>query len=87
MTLRKHSNSNILKSSPPKTEKFSDKTFSDKNSDIFHISAQNVDCLYSLEPPHRYLFFSRNKKNKVKSQFYNIKVGFKGGQNYIGMFS
>ena len=22
--------------------------FSDKNSDIFHISAQNIDCAYSL---------------------------------------
>ena len=33
---------------------------------------------------------TRNKKNNVypcKPQFYNIKVGFKGGQNYIGMFS
>ena len=29
--------------------KFSDK----KNSDIFHISAQNIDCGYSLEPPQR----------------------------------
>ena len=27
--------------------------FSDKNSDIFRISAQNIDCGYSLEPPHR----------------------------------
>ena len=27
--------------------------FSDKISDIFHISAQNIDCGYSLEPPHR----------------------------------
>ena len=27
--------------------------FSDKNSDIFHISAQNIDCWYSLEPPRR----------------------------------
>ena len=25
--------------------------FSDNNSDIFHISAQNIDCAYSLEPP------------------------------------
>ena len=25
--------------------------FSDKNSDIFHISAQNIDCGYSLELP------------------------------------
>ena len=28
---------------------FSDK----KKSDIFHISAQNIDCGYSLEPPRR----------------------------------
>ena len=27
--------------------------FSDKNSDIFHIPAQNIDCGYSLEPPLR----------------------------------
>ena len=27
--------------------------FSEKNSDIFHISAQNIDCGYSLEPPRR----------------------------------
>ena len=25
----------------------------DKNSYIFHISAQNIDCGYSLEPPRR----------------------------------
>ena len=24
-----------------------------KNSDIFNISAQNIDCGYSLEPPRR----------------------------------
>ena len=24
---------------------------SDKNSDIFHISTQNIDCRYSLESP------------------------------------
>ena len=55
---------------------------SDKNSYIFHISAQNIDCGYSLEPPRReYMFLSRNKKNNVypcKPQFYYIKVGFKG---------
>ena len=36
------------------------------------------------------MFLSRNKKNNVypcKPQFYCIKVGFKGGQNYKGMFS
>ena len=38
------------------TEYFTNKNdnFSDKNnSDIFHISAQNIDCGYSLEPPRR----------------------------------
>ena len=58
-------------------------------SDIFHISAQNIDCGYSLEPPRRgcsneypqSMFLSRNKKNSeypCKPQFYYIKVGFKG---------
>ena len=27
--------------------------FQMKKSDIFHISAQNIDCGYSLEPPRR----------------------------------
>ena len=27
--------------------------FQIKNSDIFHISAQNIDCGYLLEPPRR----------------------------------
>ena len=31
---------------PPKIE-----NFQIKKSDIFHISAQNIDCGYSLEPP------------------------------------
>ena len=37
------------------TENFTTKKwkFSDKNSDIFHISARNIDCGYSLEPPRR----------------------------------
>ena len=63
--------------------------FQIKNSDIFHISAQNIDCGYSLESPRRggsneypqSMFLSRNKKNNVypcKPQFYCIKVGFKG---------
>ena len=29
------------------------KMFQIKNSDIFHISAQNIDCGYSLEPPRQ----------------------------------
>ena len=69
----------------PKTGNFQIK----KNSDIFHISAQNIDCGYSLEPPRRggsneysqSMYLSRNKRNNVylcEPQFYYIKVGFKG---------
>ena len=73
------------------TENFTTKNwkFSDKNSDIFHISVQNIDCGYSLEPPRRggsneypqFMVLSRNKKNNLypcKPQFYRIKLGFKG---------
>ena len=83
-TLRKHAYSYILKLLPPKNEHFQI-----KNSDVFHISAQNIDYGYSLEPPRRggsneypqSMFLSRNKKNNVypcKPQFYYIKEGFKG---------
>ena len=44
--LRKHAYSNVLKILPPKNEKFQI-----KNSDIFHFSAQSIDCGCSLEPP------------------------------------
>ena len=58
-------------------EKFSTKkgNFQIKNSDIFHIPAQNIDCVYSLEPPRRggsneypqsmFYVFSKHKKNNV----------------------
>ena len=46
--LRKHAYSNILKILPPKNE-----NFQIKNSNIFHNSAQNIDCGYTLEPPRR----------------------------------
>ena len=83
-TLRKHAYSNIKKISPPKPENFQIKI-----SDNFHISAQNIDCGYSLEPPRlggsneypQSMFLSRNKKNNVypfKPQFNYTKVGFKG---------
>ena len=75
----------ILKILPPKNENFQ----ITKKSDIFHISAQNIDCRYSLEPHRRggsneypqSMFLSCNKENNVypcKPQFYYIKVGFKG---------
>ena len=49
--------------------------FSDINSDIFPIFAQNTDCGYSLEPPCRggsneypqSMFLSRNKKKNCIS--------------------
>ena len=49
-----------------------------KNSHIFPISAQNIDC--SNEYPQS-MFLSRNKKDILypcKPQFYYIKVGFEG---------
>ena len=77
--------------------KFHHQKRSDKNSDSFHISAQNIDCWYSLELPQRgssneYLqsvFLSRNKKNNIypsKPQFSHIKVGFKGVNIYKHIF-
>ena len=83
-SLRKHAYSNILKILSSKNE-----NFQIKNSHIFPISAHNMDCGYSLEPPRRggsneypqFMLLIRNKKNNVypcKPQFYYIKVGFKG---------
>ena len=54
--------------SPPQTE-----NFQIKNSNIFNISAQSIDCGYSLEPPRRggsneyqqSMFLSKNKNNNV----------------------
>ena len=61
----------------------------DKKLIFYYISAQNIDCGSSLEPPQQggsneypqSMFLSRNKKNNdypCKSQFYHINVGFKG---------
>ena len=82
-TLRKHAYSRLY------IENFTSKTenFQIKNSDIFQISAQNIDRGYSLEAPRRgasnefpqSMFLSWNKENNVypcKPQFYYIKVGF-----------
>ena len=65
--------------------------FSDKNSDIFHISAQKhrlwglvrtaSACQGISNEYPQFMVLSRNKKNNVypcKPQFYYIKVGFKG---------
>ena len=45
-TLRKHAYSNILEIVQLKKDDFQIK----KQSDIFHITTQNIDCGYSLEP-------------------------------------
>ena len=71
--------------------------FQIKNSDIFHSSAQNIDCWYSLEPPCRggsngysqFMFLSRNKKRNVyfcKPQFYYVKEGLRGSKLYRHVF-
>ena len=63
--------------------------FADKILLFFPISAQNIDCGYSLKLPRRgssneypkSMFLSKNTKNNVypyKPQFYYIKVGLKG---------
>ena len=80
-------------------ENFSSKIwkFSDKILWYFHISAENIDCGYSLEPPrrggsneyHNLCFWAEIKKSNVcscKFQFYYIKVGFKGSKLYRHVF-
>ena len=76
-TLRKHGLFKYTDILPPNTENFQikKKKKKKKKTVIFHISAQNIDCEYSLEPP-----WPRNMKNNVypcKPQFYCIKEGFK----------
>ena len=74
-TLRKQVYSKILKISPPKTENFQLVILI-----FFHISAQDIDCGYSLEPPRRggsneypqSIFWSKNKKNNV----YHVNPSF-----------
>ena len=58
--------------------------FQIRNSDIFHITAQSIDCGYSLEPPrrggsHEYqqpMFFSKIRKIMYTpvNQFYYTRV-------------
>ena len=92
LSLRKHAYSNTLKISPLKTESFQLKILI-----FFHISAHNIDCGYSLEPPRRgssneypqSVFLRSNKKNNVypcKPQFYYIKVGLRGSKLYRYVF-
>ena len=77
-----------------KRENFQIKKQQQKNhSDIFHISALNIDCGHSLEPPRQgdsntytqSMLSSRNKKNNVypcKPKFYHLKWGLWGSKLY-----
>ena len=51
LTLRKHAYSNVLKILPTKNKNFQIKIV----IFFFCISAQNIDCVYSLEPPRAYI--------------------------------
>ena len=77
---------------PYKTTK--NENFLIKNSDFLPISAQNIDCGYSLEPPRRggsneypqSMFLIRNQKNNVypfKPQFYYIKLSNKSEVPFV----
>ena len=68
------------------------KIFREK-TDIFHISIQNIDCGYSLEPPQRggsnvYLQSMFLRKIMLTPVLLYKKWGLRGGggQNYIGTF-
>ena len=51
------------------------KIFSFKKSDIFHITAQNIDCGYSLEPPQR------GGSNEYIDCGYSLEPPQRGGSN------
>ena len=72
---------NILKILPPKNE-----NFQIKNSDIFHISAQNLNSRRSGSNEHpQSMFFSRTKKNNVypcRPKFSILKWDLRGSKLY-----
>ena len=76
MTLLNMPISSILKILPQKKKK-KNENFQTKISDIFHVSAQNIDCGYSLEPPQRggsneypqSMFSAEIRKNNVNPSF------------------
>ena len=69
-----------------------------KTSDIFHISAQNIDCGYSLEPPRRggsneypqSMFWAEKRKNNVSTVNPPVllykKWGLRGSKLYWHVF-
>ena len=71
--------------------------FQIKNFDIFHISAQNIDCGYSLEPPRRggsneypqSMFYAVIRKimyTPVNPSFTIYKWGLRGSKLYRRVF-
>ena len=71
--------------------------FQIKNSDIFYISAQNIDCGYSLEPPRRdgsngyrqSMFWAEIRKimnTPVNPSFTVQKWGLRGSKSYRHVF-
>ena len=62
--------------------------FQIKNSDIFHISAQNIDCGYSLEPPLGftgvYIIFLISAQNIDCG--YSLEPPRRGGSNEYPQF-
>ena len=76
----------------PKTE-----NFQIKNSDIFYISVQNIDCGYSLEPPRRgcsneypqsmvYAVIRKIMYTPVNPSFTILKWGLRGSKLYRHVF-
>ena len=72
--------------------------FQRKILDIFLIFAQNIDCVYSLEPPRRgdsneypqSMFWSKNKKNRyipLHTPVLLYKSGVQGGIHCTDVFS
>ena len=91
--LRKQAYSIILKILQPKKE-----NFQIKKTDILHISAQNIECGYSLEPPRRggsneysQSMFSFSKIRKimyipVNASLTILKWGLRGSKVYRSVF-
>ena len=57
-------------------------SFQQKKFDIFLIFAKNIDCGYTLEPPHRggsneypqSMFWSKNKKNRFTPAYPSFTI-------------
>ena len=90
ISLRKHAYSKIYWNFTTKTRTI----FRWKILTFFHISAQIIDCVYSLEPPRRggsneyhNLCFWAEIRKIMYTPVLLYKSGVSGGQNYIGVCS